>query len=122
MVRGGEALFGTDGMKILLFGNSGSGKSNQGGTTAQHKAAGRKGGKATAAKKKVDELGALDILVLHFSGHAFRGERSEDLFLAVTDTRKQSPHATSVPASGVARQSCIAVSSASSARRKSAES
>jgi hypothetical protein len=30
---------------------SGSGKSNQGGTTAQHKAAGRKGGKATAAKR-----------------------------------------------------------------------
>jgi len=27
---------------------SGSGKSNQGGTTAQHKAAGRKGGKAAA--------------------------------------------------------------------------
>src|SRR5919112_1357678 len=39
----------------------------------------------------------LDIVLLHFSGHAFRGERSEDLFLAVTDTRKQSPHATSVP-------------------------
>ena len=32
--------------------HSGSGKSNQGGTTAQHKAAGRKGGKATAAKRK----------------------------------------------------------------------
>ena len=31
--------------------HSGSGKSNQGGTTAQHKAAGRKGGKATAKKK-----------------------------------------------------------------------
>jgi hypothetical protein len=31
--------------------HSGRGKSNQGGTTAQHKAAGRKGGKATAAKK-----------------------------------------------------------------------
>jgi hypothetical protein len=30
--------------------HSGSGKSNQGGTTAQHKAAGRKGGKATAKK------------------------------------------------------------------------
>jgi hypothetical protein len=30
--------------------HSGSGKSSQGGTTAQHKAAGRKGGKATAAK------------------------------------------------------------------------
>ena len=30
--------------------HSGSGKSNQGGTTAQHKAAGRKGGKATARK------------------------------------------------------------------------
>ena len=29
---------------------SGSGKRNQGGTTAQHKAAGRKGGKATAKK------------------------------------------------------------------------
>jgi hypothetical protein len=29
---------------------SGSGKSNQGGTTAQHKAAGRKGGKAAAKK------------------------------------------------------------------------
>lgn len=28
--------------------HSGSGKSNQGGTTAQHKAAGRKGGRATA--------------------------------------------------------------------------
>ena len=28
--------------------HSGSGKINQGGTTAQHKAAGRKGGKATA--------------------------------------------------------------------------
>jgi hypothetical protein len=28
--------------------HSGSGKSNQGGTTAQHRAAGRKGGKATA--------------------------------------------------------------------------
>jgi hypothetical protein len=28
------------------------GDSRQGGTTAQHKAAGRKGGKATAAKKK----------------------------------------------------------------------
>jgi hypothetical protein len=32
--------------------HSATGKSNQGGTTAQHKAAGRKGGKATAAKKK----------------------------------------------------------------------
>jgi hypothetical protein len=31
--------------------HSGSGASNQGGTTAQHKAAGRKGGKATAKKK-----------------------------------------------------------------------
>ena len=31
--------------------HSGSGKSNQGGTTTQHKAAGRKGGRATAAKK-----------------------------------------------------------------------
>ena len=31
--------------------HSGSGRSDQGGTTAQHKAAGRKGGKATAAKK-----------------------------------------------------------------------
>jgi hypothetical protein len=31
--------------------HSGSGKSDQGGTTAQHKAAGRKGGKATAAKR-----------------------------------------------------------------------
>lgn len=30
--------------------HSGSGRSNQGGTTAQHKAAGRKGGKATAKK------------------------------------------------------------------------
>jgi hypothetical protein len=30
--------------------HSGSGKANQGGTTAQHKAAGRKGGKATAKK------------------------------------------------------------------------
>jgi hypothetical protein len=30
--------------------HSGSGKSNQGGTHAQHKAAGRKGGKATAKK------------------------------------------------------------------------
>jgi hypothetical protein len=30
--------------------HSGSGKSDQGGTTAQHKAAGRKGGKATARK------------------------------------------------------------------------
>jgi len=30
--------------------HSSSGKANQGGTTAQHKAAGRKGGKATAAK------------------------------------------------------------------------
>ena len=30
--------------------HSGSGKSNQGGTTAQHKAAGRKGGKAAADK------------------------------------------------------------------------
>jgi len=30
--------------------HSGSGRSNQGGTTAQHKAAGRKGGKATARK------------------------------------------------------------------------
>jgi hypothetical protein len=30
--------------------HSGSGKSNQGGTTAQHKAAGRKGGKAAARK------------------------------------------------------------------------
>ena len=30
--------------------HSGSGKSNQGGTTAQHTAAGRKGGKATAKK------------------------------------------------------------------------
>ena len=29
---------------------SGSGKSSQGGTTAQHKAAGRKGGKAAAKK------------------------------------------------------------------------
>jgi hypothetical protein len=32
--------------------HAGSGKSDQGGTTAQHKAAGRKGGKAAAAKKK----------------------------------------------------------------------
>jgi hypothetical protein len=32
--------------------HSGSPKSNQGGTTAQHRAAGRKGGKATAAKSK----------------------------------------------------------------------
>jgi hypothetical protein len=31
--------------------HSGSGRSDQGGTTAQHKAAGRKGGKATARKK-----------------------------------------------------------------------
>ena len=31
--------------------HSGTGDSSQGGTTAQHKAAGRKGGKATAAKK-----------------------------------------------------------------------
>jgi len=31
--------------------HSGSGKANQGGTTAQHKAAGRKGGKAAAAKR-----------------------------------------------------------------------
>jgi hypothetical protein len=30
--------------------HSGSGKSNQGGTTAQHKAAGRKGGRAAARK------------------------------------------------------------------------
>ncbi len=30
--------------------HSGSGKSNQGGTTAQHKAAGRKGGRAAASK------------------------------------------------------------------------
>jgi hypothetical protein len=30
--------------------HSGSGKRNQGGTTAQHKAAGRKGGKAAAKK------------------------------------------------------------------------
>jgi hypothetical protein len=30
--------------------HSGSGKANQGGTTAQHKAAGRKGGKAAAKK------------------------------------------------------------------------
>lgn len=32
--------------------HSGSGKSNQGGTHAQHKAAGRKGGKAAAKAKK----------------------------------------------------------------------
>jgi hypothetical protein len=32
--------------------HSGRGDHRQGGTTAQHKAAGRKGGKATAAKKK----------------------------------------------------------------------
>jgi hypothetical protein len=31
--------------------HSGSGKKNQGGTTAQHKAAGRKGGKAAAKKR-----------------------------------------------------------------------
>jgi hypothetical protein len=31
--------------------HSGSGKANQGGTTAQHKAAGRKGGTASAKKK-----------------------------------------------------------------------
>jgi len=31
--------------------HSGSGKSNQGGTTAQHKAAGRKGGKAAAKSR-----------------------------------------------------------------------
>jgi hypothetical protein len=31
--------------------HSGSGKPNQGGTTAQYKAAGRKGGKAAAAKR-----------------------------------------------------------------------
>ena len=31
--------------------HSGSGKADQGGTTAQHKAAGRKGGKAAAKKK-----------------------------------------------------------------------
>jgi hypothetical protein len=31
--------------------HSGRGKSNQGGTTAQHKAAGRKGGKAAARKR-----------------------------------------------------------------------
>jgi hypothetical protein len=30
--------------------HSGTGKANQGGTTAQHKAAGRKGGRATARK------------------------------------------------------------------------
>jgi hypothetical protein len=35
--------------------HSGSGKADQGGTTAQHKAAGRKGGKATAAKKKSEK-------------------------------------------------------------------
>jgi len=32
--------------------HSGSGRRDQGGTTAQHKAAGRKGGKATARKKR----------------------------------------------------------------------
>jgi hypothetical protein len=32
--------------------HSGSGRSDQGGTTAQHKAAGRKGGRATAEKSK----------------------------------------------------------------------
>jgi hypothetical protein len=31
--------------------HKGGGSSNQGGTTAQHKAAGRKGGKATAKKR-----------------------------------------------------------------------
>jgi len=31
--------------------HSGSGKANQGGTSAQHRAAGRKGGKAAAAKR-----------------------------------------------------------------------
>jgi hypothetical protein len=31
--------------------HAGSGNSNQGGTTAQHKAAGRKGGQATAKKR-----------------------------------------------------------------------
>jgi len=32
--------------------HSGSGKADQGGTTAQHKAAGKKGGKASAKKSK----------------------------------------------------------------------
>jgi hypothetical protein len=39
----------------------------------------------------------LDIAVLHFSGHAFRGEHHDDLFLAMRDTSRDSPLATSVP-------------------------
>ncbi|HEU4348342.1 MAG TPA: caspase family protein, partial [Actinoplanes sp.] len=44
-----------------------------------------------------DRRDPLDIAVLHFSGHAFRGEDNDDLFLAMRDTRRDSPVATSVP-------------------------
>lgn len=39
----------------------------------------------------------MDVLVLHFSGHAFRGDASEELYLAMTDTQKRAkPDSTSV--------------------------
>jgi hypothetical protein len=55
---------------------------------------------ARTAQEKIElfftERHPLDIVVLHFSGHAFRGERSGDLFLAMTDTSRRRPFATSV--------------------------
>ena len=41
---------------------------------------------------------ASDVVVFHFSGHAFRGERTDELYLALTDTdRMKAPYTTSIP-------------------------
>jgi hypothetical protein len=38
----------------------------------------------------------LDIAVLHFSGHGFRGQEHDQLFLAMSDTTQEAPFATAV--------------------------
>lgn len=50
-VGAGDVIYSEGETGEHMYGHSGSGKPSQGGTTAQHKAAGRKGGKATAAKR-----------------------------------------------------------------------
>lgn len=41
---------------------------------------------------------AADVVVFHFSGHAFRGEKTDELYLALTDTDKtKAPYTTSIP-------------------------
>jgi uncharacterized caspase-like protein len=53
------------------------------------------------AQRRIEDFFArrdpLDIAVLHFSGHGFRGEGNDQLFLAMRDTTKDNPFATSVP-------------------------